>query len=224
MNKLAAISSWSGGKDSCLAYYKAVQNGLNVKCLLNFISKESKRGCFHGLESRLLKRQAELIGIPLTQKEVSPDMQKYEDEFKEAVEGFKNQGINSMVFGDIYLEEHQNWVERVCAELKINAIEPLWKNEPENIINEFLGLGFKAVIVSCKADILGREFIGKEIDKGIIKEFIARGICPCGEKGEFHTVVVDGPIFKNRLKITKSEPILKEGFWKHWFLDIKEFS
>ncbi|MFA5231798.1 MAG: ATP pyrophosphatase, partial [Candidatus Omnitrophota bacterium] len=97
MDKLKAISSWSGGKDSCLACYKAMQQGYDIKLLLNFISRESKRGCFHGLEGRLLKFQADLIGIPLVQNEVSPDMQKYEEEFKAAVTELRGKDIGSMV-------------------------------------------------------------------------------------------------------------------------------
>lgn len=225
MDKPWAIASWSGGKDSCLAYYKALKSGVAVGCLLNFISRESKRGCFHGLETGLLKFQAGLIGVPLVQKEVSPDMQRYETEFKAAVEEFKASAkINSMVFGDIYLLEHQSWVERVCNDLQIKAIEPLWNNEPEGIIAEFLDAGFKAIIISCKADIMGPEFIGRSIDKKLVEELKQKGICPCGEKGEFHTLVVDGPIFKKGIEITESRVIKKEGFWSHWFLDIKKFN
>ena len=223
MDKLKAISSWSGGKDSCLACYRAMQQGYDVKLLLNFISRESKRGCFHGIEGRLLKFQADLIGIPLEQKEVSPDMQKYEEEFKAAVTELRGKDIGSMVFGDIYLLEHESWIERVCGDLNINALEPLWNNTPEDIIDEFLNAGFKAVIVSCKADIMGKEFLGRYIDKELVTELKKRNICPCGEKGEFHTLVVDGPIFKKAIKIVESEPVIKEGFWKHWFLDIKEY-
>ncbi len=223
--KTRAISSWSGGKDSCLACYKALEKGILVSHLLNFISRESKRGCFHGLDGKLLKFQADLVGIPLVQKEVSPDMSLYEAEFKEAVNEFKeNNKTNAMVFGDIYLLEHQNWVERVCNDLQITSIEPLWNNDPEKIIDEFIDLGFKAVIVSCKADCMGPEFIGREIDRALVTELKNKGICPCGEKGEYHTLVVDGPIFKKRIKITESEVIEKEGFWKHWFLDIKSYT
>lgn len=225
MDKPKAIASWSGGKDSCLAYYKALKDGVEVSCLLNFISRQSKRGCFHGLEGRLLKFQAGLIGMPLAQKEVSPDMQMYEAEFKAAVSEFKHSAkIDSMVFGDIYLLEHQSWVERVCEDLQINAIEPLWNNDPERIIDEFVDAGFKAIIVSCKVDIMGPEFIGRYIDKRLVEELKQRGVCPCGEKGEFHTLVVDGPIFKRRIEITESQVIKKEGFWTHWFLDIKKFN
>lgn len=224
MDKHAAISSWSGGKDSCLACYKAIKQGYKVKYLLNFISRESKRGCFHGLEGKLLKFQADLIGIPLVQYEVSPDMQKYEEEFKSAVTEVRGKDIGTMVFGDIYLLEHESWIKRVCADLEIKALEPLWNNDPENIVNEFITSGFQAIIVSCKADIMGKEFLGRYVDKELVVELKKRGICPCGEKGEFHTLVVDGPIFSKPIKILEAQPILKESFWQHWFLDIKSYA
>ncbi|MFA5345801.1 MAG: diphthine--ammonia ligase [Candidatus Omnitrophota bacterium] len=223
MDRLKAISSWSGGKDSCFACYKAMQQGYDIKLLLNFISRESKRGCFHGIEGRLLKFQAQRIGIPLVQKEVSPDMRKYEEEFKAAVNELRGNDIGSMVFGDIYLLDHESWIERVCKDLNINALEPLWNNSPENIIDEFLKAGFKTVIVSCKADIMGKEFLGRLVDREMVKELKQKGICPCGEKGEFHTLVVDGPIFRKPIKIVKAEAIIKESFWKHWFLDIQDY-
>ena len=223
MNGMATIASWSGGKDSCLACYKAIKEGYQIRYLLNFISKEHKRCCFHGIEAGLLKLQAELIGIPLVQKEVTPDMKKYEMEFKEAVFELKTKGIETMVFGDIYLLDQINWVERVCKDLGIAPVEPLWNVPAVDIVNEFIELGFKAIIVSCKADMLGGDFIGRYLDKDMIEEFKRRNICPCGENGEFHTLVVDGPIFKRRIEILESGPVLKEGFWKHWFLDIKKY-
>lgn len=171
-----------------------------------------------------MKFQADLIGIPLVQKEVSPDMEKYEEEFKAAVTELKGSEIGTMVFGDIYLLEHESWIERVCGDLKINALEPLWNTTPEKIIDEFVGLGFKAIIVSCKADIMGKEFLGRLVDKDLAEELKKKGICPCGEKGEFHTLVVDGPIFRKPIKIVKAEAVIKESFWKHWFLDIKEYA
>ncbi|MBU2541167.1 MAG: diphthine--ammonia ligase [Candidatus Omnitrophica bacterium] len=223
MKNSLAISSWSGGKDSCLACYKAMRLGYKIKYLLNFISKEYKRCCFHGIEARLLKLQAELVGIPLVQKEVSPDMKKYEQEFKQAVNELKDKGIREMVFGDIYLDEHKIWVERVCKEIGIKPIEPLWNLSPEKIVEDFINLGFKAIVVSCKADMFGKEFIGRYVDKDFLKELTARGICPCGENGEFHTFIVDGPIFKKRIEITESQTVLKKGFWEYWFLDIKKY-
>ncbi|MFA6357217.1 MAG: diphthine--ammonia ligase [Candidatus Omnitrophota bacterium] len=223
MDKQKALASWSGGKDSCLACYRAIKQGYKIKYLLNFISRESKRGCFHGLEGKLLRFQADLIGIPLVQYEVSPDMQKYEEEFKAAIIQSRGNDIGTMVFGDIYLLEHESWIERVCADLKIKALEPLWNNDPEEIVNEFIDLGFKAIIVSCKADIMGKEFLGRYVDRDLVRELKNKGICPCGEKGEFHTLVLDGPIFSKPIKILEAEPIIKESFWQHWFLDIKKY-
>jgi len=223
MDNLAVISSWSGGKDSCLACYKAIKQGYKIKSLLNFISRESKRGCFHGIENKLMQLQADAMGLALVQKETSPDMKKYEEEFKEAVLKFKSKGVNAMVFGDIYLDEHKEWVERVCKDIDITPIEPLWNKKPEDIIKEFIDLGFKAIIVSCQADKFSKDFVGKEVDKELLDELKSRNICPCGENGEFHTLVVDGPIFKRRIEILESEPVFKEGFWKYWFLDIKKY-
>jgi uncharacterized protein (TIGR00290 family) len=216
--------SWSAGKDSSLALYKAIKNGYEISYLLNFISKKYKRCCFHGIPMKLVRLQANLIDIPLFQKAVSPDMKLYEKEFKEAVNFFKEKGIKAMVFGDIYLIDHKKWVERVCKDLKIKQVEPLWKMNPEKIVEEFIGLGFKAVVVSAKAGLFDKSFIGREVDKQFLAELKKRKICPCGENGEFHTLVIDGPIFKKgRIKITKSRPVLKKGFWPHWFLDIQRW-
>lgn len=221
--KMNIISSWSGGKDSCFACYKAMESGHRVKYLLNFVSKEHRRCCFHGIKADLLSLQTRTIGIPLYQKGVSDNMKEYEAEFKEAVTQLKSAGISGMAFGDIYLDEHREWVARVCRELEIVPVEPLWDISPEKIALDFVSAGFKSVVVSCKADILGEDFIGRLFDKDLIQYLIERNICPCGENGEFHTFVIDGPIFKNRINITESRKILKEGFWEHWFLDIKKY-
>jgi len=221
--EMILVGSWSGGKDSLLACYKAIKEGHQIKYLLNFISDQYKRCCFHGIEANLIHLQAELIGIPLIQKEVSADMEKYEMEFKAAVSEIKTKGIEGMVFGDVYLEEHKSWVERVCQDLGISPVEPLWNIPPLKVVEEFIDLGFKAIVVSCKADLFNRDFIGRYVDKDLIHELKMRDICTCGENGEFHTFVIDGPIFKRRIEILESEPVLKEGFWRHWFLDIKTY-
>jgi len=216
-------SSWSGGKDSCLAAYKAIKNGDEVKCLLNFTSNQSKRCCFHGIEANLLGLQAERIGIPLIQKEMSEDMGEYELEFKASVLELKTKGIQGMVFGDVYLDEHKNWVERVCKDLEIATVEPLWKVPSRKVFEEFIELGFKAIVVSCKADLFGKDFVGRYLDGELLSELEIKKICPCGENGEFHTLVIDGPMFKRGIEIVESEPVLREGFWRHWFLDIKRY-
>ena len=223
MHNSEIMSSWSGGKDSCLACYKAMQDGYKVKHLLNFISRESGRGCFHGIEKDLIKLQAELIGIALTQKEVTADMKEYEKEFKQAVTTFKDKGIDKMVFGDIYLDEHKDWVERVCGDIGIAPLEPLWNKSPLSVAKEFVDLGFKSIVVSCQADKFDKDFVGRIIDRELLDELEKKSICPCGENGEFHTFVIDGPMFKKRINITEKEVVFKKGFWEYYFLDIRNY-
>ncbi|MBE3036588.1 MAG: diphthine--ammonia ligase [Candidatus Atribacteria bacterium] len=217
------ISSWSGGKDSCLALFKAIHKGYEISILLNFISDEYKRCCFHGVSNELMNIQAEAIQIPIVQKSVPADMEGYETQFKLAVNELKKREIQGMVFGDIYLEEHKSWVDRVCNDIEITPIEPLWNLPAEKVVKEFIDIGFKAIVVSAKADLFEEDFLGREINYDLISEIKKKNICCCGENGEFHTFVYDGPIFKKKIIINETEKILKEGFWKHWFLDIKKY-
>jgi uncharacterized protein (TIGR00290 family) len=218
------ISSWSGGKDSCLALYKAIQKGYEISILLNFISEEYKRCCFHGVSNELMHIQAEAIQIPIVQKSVPADMEEYETQFKLVVNELKTKRkIQGMIFGDIYLEEHKSWVERVCNDIEITPIEPLWNLPAEEVVKEFIDIGFKAIVISAKVDLFKEDFVGREVDYEMISEIKKKNLCPCGENGEFHTFVYDGPIFKKKINIVETERILKEGFWKHWFLDIKKY-
>jgi uncharacterized protein (TIGR00290 family) len=218
------ISSWSGGKDSCLALYKAIQKGYEISLLLNFISEEYKRCCFHGVSNELMNIQADAIEIPIFQRSVPADMEEYETQFKLVVNELKTKRkIQGMIFGDIYLEEHKSWVERVCNDIGITPIEPLWNLPAEEVVKEFIDIGFKAIVISAKADLFEEDFLGREINYDLISEIKKKNICCCGENGEFHTFVYDGPIFKKKIIINETEKILKEGFWKHWFLDIKKY-
>lgn len=216
---MSYIGSWSGGKDSCFACYRAMCGGYDISYLVNFISKEYKRVSFHGTEDKLIQLQAEALGLPLLQKETTGN--GYEQEFKEAVRSLIPNGIKSMIFGDIYLQEHKDWVERVCGELGIEAVEPLWGEEPERILLEFIDAGFEAIIVSAKADLFGKEWIGQKVDRDFFKYLKENSINICGENGEYHTLVVDGPMFKKKIRITEKKSITREGYW---FLDTLEYS
>lgn len=216
---MSYIGSWSGGKDSYFACYRAMCRGYDISCLVNFISKKYKRVSFHGTESKLIQLQAEALGLPLLQKETTGN--GYEQEFKEAVRSLIPKGIKGMIFGDIYLQEHKDWVERVCGELGIEAVEPLWGEEPERILLDFINRGFEAIIVSAKADLFGEEWIGRKIDRDFFKYLKENNIDICGENGEYHTLVVDGPMFKKKIRITEKKSITREGCW---FLDTVEYS
>ncbi len=212
------IASWSGGKDSAFACYRAIQRGIPVSHLLNFISKEFRRVSFHGTEARLIQMQAEAVGIPLLQKETTPE--GYEAEFKEAVRALLPQGVTGMVFGDLYLEEHKQWAERVTGELGIEAVEPLWGELPEKVISDFTGAGFVATITSAQADLIDREWIGRAVDDDFIAYLKAERIDICGENGEYHTVVTDGPLFAKRIEILEHRTIKRDNFW---FLDTVKY-
>jgi len=205
------ISSWSGGKDSCLACYEAMRRGYKVSHLLNFISKEFQRVSFHGTEAELVQLQSRAMGIPLVQKETT--WEGYEQEFKEAVRSLIPGGVNGMVFGDMYFQEHKAWVERVCGDLGIEAVEPLWGKDPEEVLSGFIDSGFEALVVSAQSKFIGQEWIGRPVDRGFMNYLRHRDIDICGENGEYHTLVVDGPIFRGTIEITKSRTIERDDYW-----------
>ncbi len=216
--RLAA--SWSGGKDSCLACYKAVTQGYEVTHLVNFISRQFRRVSFHGTRGRIISRQAQAIGIPLVQYTVPEEMGLYEKRFKQAVSALKQRGLDGMVFGDIYLQEHRDWIERVCGELEITPLLPLWGTPPERVLSEFIDLGFEALVVSAKASIFTENWLGRGVDYGFLSEL--KMLCQqedadvCGEHGEYHTVAVDGPLFQKRMQLVPGARVLRDGYW---FLD-----
>jgi diphthine-ammonia ligase len=208
---MSYISSWSGGKDSCLAAYLALGQGYEISHLVNFISREFKRVSFHGTEARMIQLQSRAIGIPLLQKKTT--WEGYEQEFKEAVRRLLPGGIEGIVFGDIYLDEHREWVERVCAELGIAAIEPLWGKDTEKVFNDFIGAGFEAVIVSAQAELIDRGWVGRRLDRNFLSYLKTGNIDLCGENGEYHTLVVNGPLFKRGIKIIESKTINRDNRW-----------
>jgi diphthine-ammonia ligase len=208
---MSYISSWSGGKDSCLAAYLALGQGYEISHLVNFISQEFKRVSFHGTEARLIQLQSQAIGIPLLQKQTT--WEEYEQEFKEAVRSLLPRGIEGMVFGDIYLDEHKEWVERVCGELGIKAIEPLWNKDTEEVFTDFVDAGFEAVIVSANDKLIDEGWVGQRLDRKFLSYLKARNVDLCGENGEYHTLVVNGPLFKKSIQIVESRTINRDNRW-----------
>jgi uncharacterized protein (TIGR00290 family) len=202
------FSSWSGGKESALATYKSISQGHEVLCLLNFISEDGERARSHGTKAGVLALQAEAIGIPLIQ--VKTSWENYEENFKKVVRELKHKGIEGGVFGDMDLEEHREWVERVCSEVGIKAFLPLWGIKPEELIEEFLKLKFKAIVVATKLD---ETLPGKVLDKALVSRISKLGSHLCGENGEYHTFVTDGPIFRKALKVTRGESKKRDNIW-----------
>jgi uncharacterized protein (TIGR00290 family) len=215
------VVSWSGGKDSCFACYQALAQGHEVSHLVNFISREFRRVSFHGTRARLISRQAQAIGIPLAQYTVPPDMSRYEQTFKKAISALKRNGVEGMVFGDIYLQEHRDWIERVCGELGIAPLLPLWGMATDRIISDFIKAGFEAILTAVKADIFDETWLGRRIDDDFLFDVKQLGrekeLDVCGEQGEYHTFVVDGPLFRKRLQVTYGDRVQRNGYR---FIDI----
>jgi uncharacterized protein (TIGR00290 family) len=216
---VSVFVSWSGGKDSCLACYRALASGLKVCYLANTVTEDGKRSRSHGLPAEVLEVQSRAMGIPLVQCRTT--WNNYEEEFKNMLSALKREGISGGIFGDIDFEEHRQWVERVCQEVAITPYLPLWGESQDKILREFIDSKFEAIIVATKADLLGEEWVGHRVDLDFIK-FLhqlkkTKAITPCGEAGEYHTLVIDGPLFTKRVEIRKVEKVLRD---EHWFLEI----
>ena len=223
MDNFTAISSWSGGKDITLALYKCLNEGKKVHFLLNF----AVDGKSHGLNREIIKSQAEAIGIPLIQRATT--WENYEHDFDEEVLKLKEKSkcITGMIVGDIDLECHLDWIKKKSTDLCIEYYEPLWKRNREEILHEFVSEGFEAIVVNCAASakFLPGRTINRETAENFIRDTKKAGICPCGENGEFHTLVIDGPLFKKKIEILESkiEETDTGKFGKKWILNIKKW-
>lgn len=195
-NSRVIFCSWSGGKDSALALWHGLKAYGKVDLLFTMLSEDGIHSRAHGLTKELLQRQAKSIGIQLVTK--SSTWEDYESRFIEFLSEYVVDGIG--IFGDIDLEEHRDWVDRVCSIRNVTAVEPLWKRDREEILREFLSLGFKARIISVRKGLDIDRFLGLDLDYNLVERFKDIGIDISGENGEYHTFVYEGPIFRERVE------------------------
>ena len=203
--------SWSGGKDSCLALYHAMQQGGRPQCLFNMLAEDGQSSRSHGLPKGLLEQQAQHLGLPILFNAATWD--QYETKFQETLRECRSQGIENGVFGDIDVEPHREWCLRVCKAEGMGVFHPLWQCSRQELLREFIDLGFKAMIVVTQADKLGPEWLGRTIDGPVMRELAQTGIDICGELGEYHTLVTGGPLFKAELTFTRKEVVRDGGYW-----------
>ncbi|HVS96558.1 MAG TPA: diphthine--ammonia ligase [Puia sp.] len=202
--------SWSGGKDSCYALMKAIARGCAPRALLNMMNENGKISRSHGLPEYLLRRQAEAIGLPLMA--IPTSWNDYQASFIGALQDLKSaHGIDSIVFGDIDLQEHRDWEEMVCAKAGLDAILPIWKQDRKTLVLEMLDQPIEAMIVSCN-DTMGPDFLGRIIDRSLIAELEAMQVDPCGENGEYHTLVVNCPLFSRRIQVPPFTKTRNDGY------------
>lgn len=217
---MKVVASWSGGKESCFACYKAIQEGFDVSCFLTMMTNEGKSN-FHMLNAKLLDAQSQAIEIPIVKRKTTLDT--YEQEFKKALRQMKAEGVKGLVTGDICevpLHE-EGWLNRVCKEVDIKPIKPLWGYNTKQVLSDFIDEGFEATVIAVKTEVMGAEWLGRKLNKKFLSDLLKVGtIDPCGERGEYHTYVTDGPLFKKRIRILETEKMTRDGYG---YLGIKQY-
>jgi uncharacterized protein (TIGR00290 family) len=195
------VSSWSGGKDSCYAMMKAVSNGFVPKVLLNMMNENGKISRSHGLPLAILKQQANKMQLPL--EAVPATWGDYEEKFISTLQQLKNTfDLQAAVFGDIDLQPHKDWEDKVCEAASLKAILPLWQQDRIVLVNEMIASGIETMIVSCNTQ-MGEGYLGRILTKELAVELEEKGIDPCGENGEYHTLVINCPLFSEAIELPK---------------------
>lgn len=214
--KIPVVMSWSGGKDSAIALNELLQSGdYDVVSLMTTVSEEYRRISHHGVREALLEEQARAIGIPL-EKVYLPSGESagctndvYEAIMYRVMAGYKATGVETVAFGDLFLEDLRAWREANLAKAGMRGIFPIWKRDPTKVALEVIRLGYKAYL-SCVEAKVGLGFVGRLYDEEFLQALPSQ-IDPCGENGEFHSFVFDGPIFKRPVSLRVGEIVTRDG-------------
>lgn len=204
------LCSWSGGKDSCYAYYIALKMGYKPSVLLNVMNEHGDRSRSHGIPKQVLEAQAKALQVPIFFFNSTWD--EYEKKYVESLKKMVNKyPITHSVFGDIDIESHKDWEEKVSKKASLKALLPLWQGNRKQLVLDMIDAGIEAIIVSCNME-LGPAFLGRTIDAKIIEEFEQIGVDACGENGEFHTLVVDAPFFNKKINVEISSKVTSSNY------------
>jgi uncharacterized protein (TIGR00290 family) len=215
-----ALFSWSGGKDSAMALYEILAaQQYQVAALLTTVTEEYQRISMHGVRRVLLQQQAASLGLPLEEIMISKQSSndEYESKMTEVLRRYQGQGVKSVVFGDIFLEDLKAYREKNLARLGMNGIFPIWKRETGELIRTFIQSGFKAITVCVDTQALDQGFVGRIIDEQFVSD-LPKGVDVCGENGEFHSFVSEGPIFKKKIAYKPGETVLRDK--RFWYCDL----
>ncbi|MGV3589647.1 MAG: diphthine--ammonia ligase [Adhaeribacter sp.] len=202
-----AFFAWSGGKDSALGLYRVLQQQqYRVKYLLTTVNEAHQRVSMHGVRLSLLEQQAHAIGIPLKIVWVpeTPSMAEYETRMAETLKTFKEEGITTGIFGDIFLEDLRQYRQDKLSQVGLQTAFPLWGENTTELVQAFIQSGFRAKLVCVSDQRLGRSFIGRELDASLLQDLPPQ-VDPAGENGEYHSFVYDGPLFKAPVNFTTGE-------------------
>jgi uncharacterized protein (TIGR00290 family) len=215
MAKERVVIGWSGGKDSALALREIQRGGeYEIAALLTTCTEGFRRISMHGVRCSLLKMQAQELGLPLRKVFIARECSNadYEARIKTALLEFKAAGINKVVFGDLFLEEIRQYRDRLLAEIGMTALYPVWGRNTRDLASEFVADGFRAALVCIDPRKLAPAFAGRMFDETLLRDFPA-DVDPCGENGEFHTFVFDGPIFRRPIGIRPGPIVLRQNFY-----------
>lgn len=217
MKKSKVVVSFSGGKDSTLSLYRALKENYEVIGIISTF-QDGKNTCFHRIPINIMEEISNSLNIPLIKVECSEDS-IYEEEFEKALKYAKKEGAEYCIFGDIDIEDHRTWGEDRCSNAQMQGLFPLWQEDREKLVNEFIDYNFTAIIKKVNLEFLSEDFLGCVLDKEITQKIKESGADPCGENGEYHTIVIDGPIFSNKINI---KVIGKEILDSYGYLDIEK--
>ncbi|WP_066290119.1 diphthine--ammonia ligase [Bacillus sp. FJAT-29937] len=210
MKKRVALS-WSGGKDGCLGLDVLTKNGIDVVCLVTTVPIELGRTFGHGEKLELVRLQGECLDIPV--EFISTTFEKYTDSFinKLAILKEKYQ-LDGIAFGDLYLQGHREWGEKMAESAGLEAIYPLWGKQEDalNMLENYLQSGYKATVIRIREDILDETWLGRQLDYSFFEDVKTKQMCPMGESGEYHSFVYDGPLFKQKIILKNPEIIQLE--------------
>jgi len=205
---------WSGGKDSAMALHTLLQqNEFHIAALLTTVTEGYERISMHGVRRELLKRQAQSLGLPLHEVRIPPQWVNpiYESRMEEALRIYLEKGVRKVAFGDIFLEDLRAYREKNLARIGMSALFPIWKRDTRELIRSFHANRFRAVAVCIDSKLLDPSFAGRELDDSFFRDLPPHAD-PCGENGEFHTFVFDGPIFKSPIPVCTGEIVNRDGF------------
>jgi diphthine-ammonia ligase len=210
MSKPRAAISWSGGKDSCAALAR-VRSSLDIVAMVTMFDEEAVRSRSHGLRPSVLTAQADRLG--LRQIIGRCTWQTYDAQFSLALATLAADGITHVVFGDILFDEHREWAERMCASHGLTAVEPLFGCSTNTLFHEWIASGGEASIVTARCKFFDETWLGRPLRSDLLAEFERLGVDPCGELGEYHTVVTDSTLFSSPIRLTANGFVQRSDCW-----------
>jgi len=214
------LVSWSGGKDCALALYELLRAGdFEIVALLTTITEDYNRVSMHGVSTSLIDLQGKVLGISVEKVHLTNDAanEEYEERLTKTLTRYKKQGVTSVAFGDLYLDEVRKYRQKNLARIAMEAVFPLWGRDTNVIAQQFINSAFKAVVTCVDSRALDKTFIGRSIDKQFLSELPASVDC-CGENGEYHSFVYDGPIFNQRISHQTGQVVLRDN--RFYYLEL----